>query len=502
MVSHNDRTDCGRKARRVVLLCLTGIWLMVAAGCTVGPNFHPPKTSVPTKWSGMTANTAAQPSITTPNRAHLAAWWQNFRDPVLSRLVERAIVSNLNLQVAEARILEARANRRVVAGGWWPRVDLSGEYRRTGSGGSSGSAASSVQSGGTAVVETGGGGRNLFQTGLDAAWELDFFGGVRRSVEAATANIQAAVEDRRDVLVTLAAEVGLDYVNLRRYQQQIVIAENNLKVQQHTAEITRKRYAAGFVSSLDVANANAQVAATEAQIPVLQSAARGTIYSLSVLLALPPAALEKELAATGPIPLTPPVVPVGLPSELLRRRPDIRAAEAQLHAATADIGVATAALFPQFSLTGSVGVLSTEITSLIDWSNRFWSVGPTLVLPIFDGGRIRAKIDVQNAIAKQALLTYQQTVLTALQDVETALVAYAKEQQHHAALTRAVVYSRKAVDIATQLYVAGQTDFLNVLTAQGLLFSREDALAQSTTTLSTDLIALYKALGGGWQKPS
>jgi NodT family efflux transporter outer membrane factor (OMF) lipoprotein len=344
--------------------------------------------------------------------------------------------------------------------------------------------------------------RDLFQAGLDAAWELDIFGGVRRNIEASNADIRASVEDRRDVLVTLAAEVGTNYLNLRGSQQQIAIARKNLKAQRHTAEITRKRFEAGFVSALDVASAQAQVATTESQIPSLESAAQGAIYSLSVLLGREPAALLQELATETPIPPAPPEIPVGLPSDLIRRRPDIRRAEAQLHAATARIGVATADLFPKFSLTGSFGFSSTDLSSLANWSSRSWSFGPSVSWPIFAGGRIWWNIEVQNALQEQALIAYEKTVLTALKEVETALVAYAKELERRKSLTDAAENNAKAVDLAMKRYIAGRTDFLSVLTFQGALYQSEDALVQSTRNLTTDLIALYKALGGGWEKES
>jgi NodT family efflux transporter outer membrane factor (OMF) lipoprotein len=338
--------------------------------------------------------------------------------------------------------------------------------------------------------------------GLDAAWELDIFGGVRRNIEASTADMQAAMEDRRDVLVTLAAEVGTNYVNLRGSQQQIDIARKNLQAQRHTAEITRKRFKAGYVSALDVASAQAQVATTESQIPPLESASQSAIYSLSVLLGREPGALLPELSTETPIPPTPPEIPVGLPSDLIRRRPDVRRAEAQIHAATARIGVATADLFPKFSLTGSFGLSSTDLNTLMNWSSRAWSLGPSVSWPIFAGGRIWWNIQVQDALQEQALIAYEKTILTALQDVETALVAYAKELERHKLLSEAVKNNAKAMDLAMKRYIAGKTDFLSVLIFQNTLFQSEDALVQSTRNLNTDLIALYKALGGGWEKES
>ena len=469
--------------------------VLMLTGCAVGPDFHRPETAVPGAWSGVGAESAQQTSIATPQPAELVAWWKAFEDPMLTSLVDRAIVSNLDLRQAEARIRQARATRGIVASGFWPEIDANANYNRSlSSSASFGSSGASLQPTLLPVAN------DMFQAGLDAAWELDIFGGIRRGVEAAQADLQAAVEDRRNVLVSLVAEVGINYVGLRGFQQQILIARQNLEAQQHTAEITRKRYEAGFVSSLDPANANALVATTEAQIPVLESAAQAAIYSLGVLLGRPPAALAEELSSDKPIPTTPPEVPVGLPSDLIRRRPDIRRAEAQLHSATARIGVATADLFPKFSLTGSYGFLSTDFSSLANWSSRFYSYGPSVTWPIFTGGRIRWNIELQKAFREEDLAAYEQAILTALKDVETALVAYAKDQQRISSLNVAVENNFRAVDLSTKLYVAGKSDYLNVLVAQRSLNSSQDALVQSTRSLATDLIALYKALGGGWEK--
>ncbi len=496
------------RIRRIIytLTCWTVVgWLPV--GCTVGPDYQAPVPPVPATWQGLTVAATAPDSVPTAGPVKLVEWWKAFRDPTLSSLVNRAIAANLDLRQAQARVRQARASLGVAGAGLWPTVDASGRYSRSYNGGVSSGGGGGISAGtGGAVTGSSGGysggspeARDLFQVGLDASWELDIFGGVRRNVEATEADLQAAVEDRRDVLVSLIAEVGNNYLNLRGLQQQLAIARQNLEAQRHTAEITRKRYEAGFVNGLDVANANAQVATTAAQIPPLESSAQATIYSLSILLGAEPATLVRELTTVAPIPLTPPTVPVGLPSDLLRRRPDIRRAEAQLHAATARIGVATADLFPRFSLSGSLGLSGNNLSSLTDWRNRSWSIGSAVSWPVFDAGRIRWNIEIQNALQEQDVAAYQKTVLTALKDVETALVAYAKEQEHGRFLTEAVANDRKAVDLAMQLYIAGKTDFLNVLNAQRALFLAEDALVQSARSLSTNLIALYKALGGGWE---
>ena len=463
-----------------VILCFCFI---TVTGCTVGPNYRPPEPNMPSSWAGPT--TADSNQLTTATAEDIVRWWTTFGDETLTLLVERAVNSNLDLKQAEARILQARASRSIVTAGLWPSVEATGSFTRS-------------RSGGTTVGGNAGTTRNLYQAGLDAAWELDIFGGVRRDVEAANADVLAAVEDRRDVLVTLTAEIALNYIDLRGFQQQIVIAQNNLKAQKHSAELTRKRFQGGFVGALDVANADALVATTASQIPVLESSARQTIYSLSVLLGLEPAALLHELAQTSEIPAAPPAVPVSVPSDLLLRRPDIRRAEAQIHSATARIGVATADLFPKLSLSASGGFQGSQSNTLTNWDNRFWSLGPSVSWQVFSAGRIEANIELQKALKEQSFITYQQTVLTALQDVENALIVSAKEQEHRDRLIEAVAANRKAVDLATKLYTEGQTDFLNVLEAQRSLYASEDALVQSTRNVSTNLVALYKALGGGW----
>ena len=466
--------------------------LVTAVGCAVGPDYRPPEAQVPKDWDGQSVVSSAQSSRTNTKAVTLVEWWNTFQDPTLSSLVEMAVRNNLDVRQAEARIRQARASLGVAGAPLWPEVDASALYQKS---------QGSSEAGGGGAIATAGGLRELFQVGLDASWELDIFGGTRRNIEAAGADLKAAVEDRRDVLVTLAGEVGNNYLTLRGLQQQIAIARKNLEAQRHTANITRRRFEAGFVGGLDVANANAQAATTQAQIPTLESSARAAIYSLGVLLGRQPAALEKDLIKVSPIPPTPPEVPVGLPSDLVRRRPDIRRAEAQLHAATARIGVATADLFPKFSLTGSFGFSSNDLTKLGNLANsKFWSFGPSVTWPIFAGGRIYWNIKVQDALQEQALAAYEKTVLTALKDVETALVAYAKEQERRRSLSAAVANNRRAVDLAMKLYIVGKTDFLNVLTAQLNLYTSENALVQSTSTVDTNLIALYKALGGGWEK--
>jgi len=445
------------------------------SGCQVGPDFRPPETPVPDQWVG------PLPPAPTSAELDLARWWTTFQDPVLTSLVERAIDSNLDIKLAQARVREARASRRVAASGLGPTVDAAGSYSRTG--------ASPVTA-------------DQYRTGFDAAWELDLFGGTRRSLEAATANLEAAIYSRLNILTTLAAEVAGNYLELRGFQEQLAIARRNLQAQQRNAELTRRRFEGGFVSGLDVANADAQVATTAAQVPLLEQSAHQAIYNLSVLLGQEPGGLLAELSPPAPIPAAVPAAPVGIPSELLRRRPDILQAEASIHVATAQIGVATADLFPRIFLTASLGTQGDKFRSLTDWANRFWSIGPSASWPVFASGRLRAGVEVQRALEEQTLIVYRQTVLAALQEVENALIASAKEQEHYQALTAAVTANRKAVELATNLYTQGQTDFLNVLQAQGALYSSENALVLSARALSANLVALYQALGGGWDPGS
>lgn len=468
------------------ILAITLAAALLLGGCAVGPNFKRPEPKVPAGWVGTSNSIPKQPSVTTTNAAELGAWWEKFNDPKLTALVNEASQTNLDVQLAMARIRQARAQRGVAVGGLWPNVTGSSSYTR---------------SKGVSINNLGGGEKDLFRAGLDAVWEMDIFGGLRRSVESAGANVAAQQESLHDVQLSLAAEVALNYIELRGFQQELVIARSNLQSQEHTAKITRERFNAGFVSGLDVANADAQVASTKSAIPVLETSAQQSIYALSVLLARSPGDLVKELSPTQALPVTPPEVPVGLPSDLVRRRPDIRQAEAQIHAATAEIGVATADLFPKFSLTGSLTYQNNLLRKWFNDPSQAWGFGPSVTWNIFQGGAVRSNIKVQEALRDQAFITYQKTVLTALQEVENNLIAFNKEWEHRQALMDAVTANRKAVDLATQLYTQGQTDFLNVLNAQRSLYASEDALVQSNRSTATDLIALYKALGGGWEAP-
>lgn len=450
-------------------------------GCAVGPDYCPPKVSVPTSWSEL-------PQAGKANPESLVQWWKTFNDPVLDSLITRAVPSNLDLRIAEARVREARFQRGAVASDLWPSLDTSASYSR------------SRRSAGISTIPPSAKiKRNVYETGFDASWEIDLFGGKRRAVEAANAEIDAAVENQRDVLITLLAEVARNYIEVRGYQRRLQIIYKNISTQQEVVEIVQARYNAGLSSELDVVQAAALLATTQSQIPLLENPMKQAIHRIGILLGQKPGDLLTELTKESQIPCTPVTVPVGLPSDLLRRRPDVRRAERDLAAATARIGMATADWFPKFSLTGSFGFQTEDLNAFSITRSRLWSFGPTVRWPIFDAGRIRANIRVQNARQEQALLNYEKAVLTSLEDVENALVAYTAEQVRRQNLTEAVNANRRAVELANELFSKGLVNFLNVLDAQRSLCKSEEELVQNERTVSLNLVILYKALGGGWE---
>jgi len=461
--------------------------VLLAGGCTVGPDYHAPALNAPAQWSEPLAGGE------NAREASVATWWKTFNDPELSSLVERAVAANLDLKIAAARVREARAQAGEAEANLGPTVDGTAGAQRQGA------SRNQPVLGSLPIPSSVPFVNNVYQTGFDASWELDVFGGNRRAVEGANANVAAAEFNRIDAQVTLVAEVARNYLAVRGYQQRLAIAQQNLNAQKDSLSIAQERSKKGISSDLDVQQAATVLAQTQAQVPALENGLQVAIHRLGVLLGQQPGALLGELAATAPIPATPPEVPVGLPSTLLLRRPDVRAAEARLAAATANIGVATADLFPKFSLTGAVGF---ESVSTSDWftpGSKFWSFGPTVQWRIFDSDRIRANIRVQDARQEQALATYEKAVLTSFEDVENALVAYAKEQVRHQSLAQAVSTSQDALNLSNQLYANGLTSFINVLDSERSLYQAQDDLAQSDQAVSQNLIATYKALGGGWE---
>jgi len=455
--------------------------VLALAGCKVGPDYHPPAVNAPQKWATRFAGGE------TNGAADVATWWTSFGDKDLNSLIDIAVQSNLTLRVAQARVREARAQKAVISGSLWPSVGSGAGFSRNRYGKNGFPPLPGVP------LDF-----NLYNADFDAAWELDIFGGTRRAVEAANARIGAAEFNERDVLVSLLAEVARNYIAARGYQERLEIAHENIKAQQNVLDLTSNRFDTGLGVQLDIEQARALLKATTSQVPSLETGFDEAVHNLEVLLGEQPGALASPMSAKKNTPLTPPSVPVGLPSELLERRPDVQKAERELAAATAEIGVARDDLFPKFSLTGVAGVQSVEAGTFLRYASRYWSAGPSVQWQIFEAGSLVANVHVQNARQEEALNVYQQTVLVALKDTENALTAYAKEQVRRDSLTESVDADRRALDIAQELYKNGLVDFLRVLNSETSLYVAQDALVQSDQTVSLNLVQLYKALGGGW----
>jgi NodT family efflux transporter outer membrane factor (OMF) lipoprotein len=491
----------GRLRLGTSALVLAGI-----AGCTVGPDFTPPDTNAPSAWSE-----AGKSTIVTGAEPDNAAWWTSFNDPELTSLIERAHDANPTLRQAALRIEEARGQLKAVDARNLPTASFDSSYARTAlspngalslfsSGGGGGqTAAQSATSGVPAtLVPFSLPPFDLFQTGFDASWEIDLFGRVRRSVESAGAQTQAMIEDRDDAMVSVYAEIARSYMQLRGTQRLIAITRDNLKAQIDAYNLTHAQAQGGETSNLDVETASAEVATTEAQLPGLEDDKTHAINALSLLLGLEPGALQQELEAVKPLPPAPPTVPIGLPSDLARRRPDIRRAEAELHAATANIGIATADLYPRLTMSGAFGLQAIRFNKLGDWSSKFYDFGPALSIPVFNGATY-ANISVQEVRQKAAALTYKTTVLDALRDVENAVSSYGAQKARLRSLKLAADANGHSLSLARQRYKAGLSSFLDVLDAERRLYASQTGVAQSEIAISTNLIAIYKALGGGWE---
>lgn len=506
--------------------------LALAAGCTVGPSYKPPAVAVAPAFHELPAAPATnQASQINAERESLRRWWTVFHDADLDSLVEKALKSNRDLLIAFSRVREARAQRQAVAAGLLPEVDATAGYDHARGSrnvniplgaleNSSGSPAAGTKSrnGSRALDEevspTPVGGPNnpfglgglpgattdLYQLGLDTSWQIDIFGGTRREIEAAKAQILASEENRRAVLVALLADVATNYLDVRLKQQRLRIARDNLNSQREILNLVRARFTNGLSTELDLAQQREQVSSTAALIEPLESSEHDDVHVLSYLLGDDSPAVWPALEKARALPELPPAVPVGIPSDLLRRRADIRQAERQLAAATAEVGVATADLFPKFSLTGVVGMDSSQPGNLVDWNSRYFAISPGVSWPILDWGRIRGNIHVQNELQSQALTLYQEAVSRALREVEDALVHYQKEQARRIDLADAVTASRRALELARQSYANGVTDLLTVLNAERSLYASQDSLMQSDGAIRVDLVRLYVALGGGWEQ--
>jgi NodT family efflux transporter outer membrane factor (OMF) lipoprotein len=461
-------------------LLMATIGALMGTGCmAVGPDYIRPDSQFPDQWhTGLTNGLAS----TTSDPQTLAYWWRILDDPVLSGFMARAVNGNLTLQEAMARIHEARARRSGSRSALFPAVD-----------GSAAAAAGDRRS-----SEGPSNQSELYSAGFDAGWELDLFGGVRRSVEAADADLAASHEFLRDILVSLLAEVAVAYVDARTFQTRLDVAQANLQTQEETYLIVRARFESGLSSELPAQQALYNLSGTRAGIPDLESGLEQAKNRLAVLLGLTPGQVHTELAPHRPIPVTPATVAVGIPADVVRQRPDVRRAERLLAGQTARIGVAAAQLYPSIRLSGSIGLEALSVGDLVHAPTRIWKIGPAISWPVFDAGAIRANIAVQTAAQEQALLQYEQVVLSALEEVENSLTTYANEIFRQQFLTTALQAAQQAAMLARDQYKAGVVSFSEVLEAQRATLSFQDQLAQSDGSVTTNLIRLYKSLGGGW----
>jgi NodT family efflux transporter outer membrane factor (OMF) lipoprotein len=462
---------------------VAGAVAVALTGCAVGPDYRPPQTVTPDQWHELPATGVR---VESPDAPSLAAWWTTLNDPQLNELIERALAENKSVKQAYARVVQARAQRAISGAGLWPSLSGSTSASRTES-------ESNLNERGEAVSTVG----ESYSAGLSASWELDLFGGQRRSYEAATAQLAATEAQLRDVLVVLLGDVALSYVGVRTAQSRLDFAERNLESQREALDITRWRADAGLTTVLDVESANTSYQQTRSQIPLLESSLVQNMNRLAVLTGQTPGALETALQTRKPIPVAPVDIVAGVPADVLRRRPDIRSAERQLAAQTAQVGVATAALYPSLSLSGSISWQSLTASDLLDGS-RLERSGLSLSLPLFNGGALRQNIKAQNALVDQALASYESVVLAAYEEVENSLDSWSSEQRRHVALIEAVGSARRAAELALVQYNSGLVDFQTVLTADRQLLSLEDSLAVSDGEMTSNLIRLYKALGGGW----
>jgi multidrug efflux system outer membrane protein len=454
----------------IAMLCL-----LVLSACAVGPQYDAPQTA------DAEFVIAADAGLETGSFE--AAWWRQFGDPVLDELVSRALEGDLDLRIAVARVREARALFRDTRLDYAPAVTAHGGYQKQ----------DAPLQGTTQSVEL-----EAYELGFDASWELDLFGRVRHGVEAARADAEGAEAQLRDVQVQVAAEVAREYFSLRGAQQRLAVAERNLDNQREALRLTRVRLELGAGDELDVQSATARLMQTEATVPPLVTAERAAAHRLAVLLGLRPGSLEAELAA---VPVTPRVTAfaIGEPYELLRRRPDVRTAERALAAQTARVGMATADLYPRFDITGFFGFISGSASALGDADTRAWIVAPTMTWSAFDLGSARARLDASEAQADAQLAVYEKTVLLALEETQNSFVTYEQDRKRLAALVAQVAASRRAAELARIRYREGAVDFLRLLDAERTVLEAEDTVTLAEAQLNIDVVAIYKALGGGWE---
>ncbi|MFB9122082.1 efflux transporter outer membrane subunit [Paraburkholderia dipogonis] len=501
----NTRNLSLRAPALALLLC------SMLTGCLVGPNFEPPQTATPDVFNRTQTAQAASKAV---ESGFTPQWWTLFNDPVLDSLEQQLTEANLDVAAASARLRQSRAQQRIAGAEEYPTLNGAASYNRergspngilsllgvTPTGSQTQSASGSAPLGVAPLPGAKGSpAYDLYQFGFDASWELDFWGRVRRGVEAASALSDASYEDRNAILLSARAELARDYIQLRDTQALLQIAKQNLDIAHDATKLTQNRVHEGVTTDLDVANAMAQAESIESLIPTLESRNTTTINAIGVLLAKEPGALQQMLAEPRDVPALPDQVPIGVPSELVQRRPDIRKAEAQLHAATATIGMAKADFYPRISLNGSAGFQSLQLSNLANWASGQFVVGPSITLPIFEGGRLKGTLHLREAQQQEAAIVYQHTVLQAWREVDDALVVYDAEQRRRDRLKTVVSLNQRALSIAQQRYKAGAVDFLDVLNVQKQLLDAQSNLEQSKADADANLITLCKVLGGGWE---
>lgn len=449
------------------------LFLSLSLGaCTVGPDYQAPQTSFMDKWFSSSSAVVSQEPVDTQ-------WWSVFNDPLLTQYIEQSAVNNKDVQIAIANVNRARAVRRESGGSLLPSLGSNADASRAKSS--------------SAVIS------NSYDAGFDASWELDIFGGNRRGVEASDARVGSAIASYNDAMLSTYSEVARNYFEARGAQKRIAITKKNTDLLKQTYELVNTRLEIGEATQFDAVRAKGEFEATQARLPNLQAELEANIFSLSVLLGLPPEALLEEMKIAQALPSIPDIVPVGLRSDILRRRPDVKMAERNLAASNADIGAETANLFPKFYLTGDAGTQARSFGDLFMASAGIWSFGPSIRWSVFEGGTIRARIDIEKAENQAALATYEKAVLEALSDTEKALTRYGREIETRNKLEQSTQSRKEAVNLAQNLLDAGEVDYLSVLDAQRELTSSEDSLVTSETATITKLISLYSALGGGWE---
>lgn len=467
------------KVRRLMMALIPSV--AVLSGCAVGPDYTAPRADIDAEFNRL----RSEAGLTTEQPTELARWWTTLGDPTLERLIDQAVARNLDLRAATSRLRQVRALRNSAEGQRFPTLGTSAGAQRS-------RASENVTGRGDPTSE-------LYSAGFDAGWELDLFGGIARSVEAAEADVGAAVESRRDVLVSMLAEVALNYVEARSFEERLRIARDNLESQSDTFELIESRHAAGLVQDIDLERARSNLEKTRSSIPQLITQLERSRNRLAMLLGKQPGGLDDLLTQSAPVPSPDVEVAIGVPADLLRRRPDIRRAERVLAAETARVGVATAELYPKLRLNGSVGLEALSGGSLFESASRTFGIGSIVSWPLFSGGQIRNRIEAQSEVQQQAYIGWESAVLGALEDVDNAVTAYANEQLRHASLEQSAESATRAATLARSRYDAGIADFIEVLDADRERLAAQDALAASNAEITTDLIRLYKALGGGWQ---